>query len=175
MEATKTESTSKNLTKKDDQKIKKVLIICSKGTLQDAYAALIMANGAVMDGIETHVFFTFFGLDAITKDKLDHLHTPTVGNPSLMRHLPTMVAGLPGFEALASTMMKKEMDKLDIPPISEMLEMIVAGGGKLYGCKLAVEMFKLKREDFVDDLVDIITVGEMFELASGDRCHILFV
>ena len=158
-----------------DHKVKKVLIICSKGTLQDVYAALIMANGAVMDGIETHLFFTFFGLDAITKSKLDELHVPTVGNPSMMRHVPTMVAGLPGFEALASTMMKKEMDKLDIPPVSEMLEMIVAGGGKLHGCQLAVDMFKLKRTDFVDDLEDIITVGDMFALANGEDSHIIFV
>lgn len=158
-----------------DTKVKKVLIICSKGTLQDVYAALIMANGAVMDGIETHVFFTFFGLDAITKKKLDELHISTVGNPSLMRHVPTMVAGLPGFESLASNMMKKEMEKLDIPPVSELLEMIVAGGGKLYGCLLAVEMFKLEREDFVDDLDSIITVGDMFALADGDNSHIIFV
>ena len=175
MEATATKSTSTPKIKMENKKVEKVLVICSKGTLQDVYAALIMANGAVMDGIETHVFFTFFGLDAITKEKMDHLHTPTVGNPSLMRHVPTMVAGLPGLEALASTMMKKEMEKLDIPPVSELLEMIVAGGGKLYGCQLAVEMFKLSKDDFVDDLDSIITVGDMFELADGDRSHILFV
>ncbi len=155
--------------------VEKVLIICSKGSLQDVYAALIMANGAVMDGIETHVFFTFFGLDAINKKKLDALHVPTVGNPAMMRAVPTMVAGLPGFESFASTMMKKEMEKLDIPPVSELLEMIVAGGGKLYGCLLAVEMFKLKREDLVDDLDSIITVGDMFGLANGDNSHIIFV
>ncbi len=172
MEATATTSVTR---KEDPHKVKKVLIICSKGSLQDVYAALIMANGAVMDGIETHVFFTFFGLDAIHKEKLDDLHVPTVGNPAMMRRVPTMVAGLPGFEALASTMMKKEMEKLDVPPVSELLEMIVAGGGKLHGCQLAVEMFKLEREDFVDDLEDIITVGDMFALASGEDSHILFV
>ncbi|NND71861.1 MAG: hypothetical protein HKN43_09790 [Rhodothermales bacterium] len=160
---------------KKDNKVKKVLIICSKGTLQDVYAALIMANGAVMDGIEAHVFFTFFGLDAVNKKKLDDLHVATVGNPSMMRAVPTMVAGLPGMETLASTMMKKEMDKLDIPPVSELLEMIVAGGGKLYGCLLAVEMFKLTREDLVDDLDSIITVGDMFALADGENSHIIFV
>lgn len=161
--------------KREDASVRKVLIICSKGRLEDVYAALIMANGAVMEGIETHVFFTFFGLDGINRKTLDRLHTATVGNPSLMRHLPTMLAGLPGMEALASTMMKREMDKLDVPPVSELLEMIVAGGGKLYGCQLAVEMFKLTRDDFVEDLDSIITVGQMFELAAGDRTHILFV
>lgn len=155
--------------------LKKVLIICARGTLEDVYAALIMANGALMEGLEANMFFTFFGLDAITKAKQDQLHTATVGNPAFMRKIPTMIGGLPGFEALASSMMKKEMDKLDIPPVSEFLEMIVAGGGKLYGCKLAVDMFHLTREDFIDDLEDIITVGDMYALAEGDATQIIFV
>jgi len=92
-----------------------------------------------------------------------------------MEKIPTMVAGLPGFDALASSLMRKEMDKLDIPPVSEFLEMIVAGGGKLYGCKLAIDMFKLQREDLVDDLEDIITVGDFYNLAGGDRTHLIFV
>ncbi|HMB92201.1 MAG TPA: DsrE/DsrF/DrsH-like family protein [Rhodothermales bacterium] len=160
---------------KERHPVKKVLVICSKGTLEDVYAALIMANGALMEGIEASLFFTFFGLDALHKEKQDHLHTATVGNPAFMRHLPTMVGGLPGFEAVASTMMRKEMDKLDIPPVSEFLEMIVAGGGKIYGCLLAVEMFKLSREDFIDDLEDIITVGDMYALAEGEGTQIIFI
>ncbi len=86
-----------------------------------------------------------------------------------------MLGGLPGFEGFASFMMRREMEKLDIPPVSEFLEMIVAGGGKLYGCKLATDMFKLKREDFIDDLEDIITVGDFYGLAEGDRTHIIFI
>ncbi|PEN12517.1 hypothetical protein CRI94_13400 [Longibacter salinarum] len=159
----------------DEDSLERVLIISSKGTLEDVYAALIMANGAVMEGIETHLFFTFFGLDAITKKKQDGLHTATVGNPALSRYLPTMVGGLPGFEAMVSKAMKKQMEELDIPPVSEFLEMIVAGGGKIYGCQLAVEMFKLEREDLIDDLEDIITVGEMLKLAGGSRSQAFFV
>ncbi len=155
--------------------LEKVLIIVSKGTLEDVYAGLIMANGALMEGLEANMFFTFFGLAAIQKDKQDHLHTATVGNPAFMEKVPTMVAGLPGFESLASFMMRKEMDKLDIPPVSEFMEMITAGGGKIYGCLLAVEMFKLTREDFIDDLEAIITVGDMYALADGDRTQIIFI
>ncbi len=161
--------------KKVKMPVKKLLIIASKGTMEDVYAALIMANGALMEGIEAHMFFTFFGLDAIHKKKQDHLHTATVGNPSLMRNLPTIISGLPGFEAMVSTMMKKEMEKLDIPPVSEFLEMFTAGGGKLYACKLAAEMFKLDEEDFIDDIEGIITVGDMFELAEGENTQIIFV
>lgn len=159
----------------DKKSLKKVLIICARGTLEDVYAALIMANGALAEGMQASMFFTFFGLDAITKSKADHLHTATVGNPAFMRNLPTMIGGLPGFEALASNMMKKEMDKLDIPPVSEFIEMIEAGGGNIYACKLAADMFHLKMEDFMDEVKDIITVGDMYALAAGEGVQIIFV
>ena len=160
---------------KDKGKLKKVLIICSKGKLEDVYAALVMANGALMEGLEAKMFFTFFGLEAITKKNADSLHTATVGNPAFMPGMPTMVAGLPGFEAFASYMMKKEMDKLDIPPVTEFIEMIDAGGGEIYACKLAADMFHLKKEDFVNEVKDIITVGDMYALAEGEGTQIIFI
>jgi peroxiredoxin family protein len=116
-----------------DDRLERLLVILSKGSMEDAYAALVMANGAVMEGSETHMFFTFFGLDAITKDKQDKLHMPTVGNPALMRNVPTMVVGLPGMEALATKMMRGKMEEHDVPPVSEFLEMVVAGGLGLGG------------------------------------------
>ncbi|MEO9964154.1 MAG: DsrE/DsrF/DrsH-like family protein [Reichenbachiella sp.] len=168
-----TADVKKNIEEK--KPLKKVLVICARGTLEDVYAALIMANGALSEGKEAKMFFTFFGLDAITKAKADHLHTATVGNPAFMRSLPTMVGGLPGFEALASHMMKQEMDKLDIPPVTEFLEMIEAGGGEIYACKLAADMFHIKKEDLVDEVKDIITVGQMYDLAEGDGVQIIYV
>jgi peroxiredoxin family protein len=160
---------------KEKKPVNKVLVICARGTLEDVYAALIMANGALTEGKEAKMFFTFFGLDAITKIKADHLHTATVGNPAFMRGLPTMIGGLPGFEALASSMMKKEMDKLDIPPVTEFIEMIEAGGGEIFACKLAADMFHLTMDDFVPEVKDIITVGKMYELAEGEGSQIIFV
>ncbi len=163
----------------DDKKpLKKVLIIVAKGTIEDVYAGLVMANGAVMEGIETKLFFTFFGLDAITKKKMNNLHTATVGNPSMTMPggipFPTWLGGIPGIEAAVSSMMRKQMEELDIPPVDEFLEMITAGGGEIYACKLAVDMFKLKKEDLIDDLSGIITVGEMYELAAGEQSQIIF-
>ena len=172
MEVKTFETEAKKVEKKP---VEKVCVICSKGALQDVYAALVLANGALMEGIKANMFFTFFGLAAIQKEKQDHLHTATVGNPAFMEKVPTMLAGLPGFEAFASFMMRKEMDKLDIPPVSEFMEMITAGGGKLYGCKLAADMFHLEREDFIDDIEGIITVGDFYNLADGDRTHIIFI
>ena len=160
---------------KNKGKVKKVLIICSKGKLEDVYAALVMANGALMEGIEAKMFFTFFGLEAITKKNADHLHTATVGNPAFMPGMPTMVAGLPGMEAFASYMMRKEMDKLDIPNVTEFIQMIDAGGGEIYACKLAADMFHLKQEDFLDEVKAIITVGDMYALAEGEGTQIIFI
>lgn len=159
--------------KAKDQKVKKMMLILSKATLDNVYACFILANGARMEGIESEIFFTFFGLEAIQKKKLDDLHVATVGNPAM--HIPTLLGGLPGMEALATTMMKKEMDKLDIPPVSEFIEILDASGAKLWACKLAMDMFHLKREDLVDEVSDVITVGDFYEKAAGENTHLMFI
>src|SRR5512136_1411662 len=131
--------------------IKKINIICAKGAIEDVYATLILGNGGVMEGIETNLFFTFFGLDAIIKSRMDKLHTAVVGNPALRLpgglRMPTLLGIIPGMESFTSWMMMGEMAKLDIPPVSEFLDLINAGGGKIYACKIAMDMFKLKKED----------------------------
>jgi len=166
------------MVEKSDKPIKKVCIICAKGSIEDVYATLVLANGAVMEGIEAKLFFTFFGLDAITKKHMDHLHTGVVGNPALRMPggipFPTLLGVIPGVEAGVSAMMKKQMEGLDIPPVSEFLDMITAGGGEVYACRLAVDMFKLKREDLSDHVKGILTVGEFYELAGGDGTQIIF-
>jgi peroxiredoxin family protein len=158
--------------------VKKVNIICSKGAIEDVYAALIMGNGAVMEGIETNIFFTFFGLDAIVKKRMDKLHTAVVGNPALRLpgglRMPTLLGIIPGMESFTSWMMKGQMDKLDVPPVSEFLDLITAGGGKVYACKMTVDMFKMTMEDFCEQVSGIITVGEFYEHAAGEGSHIIF-
>jgi peroxiredoxin family protein len=166
--------------KTDNQEypLKKVCIICAKGAIEDVYAALVMANGAVMEGIEAKLFFTFFGLDAITKKQINRLHTATVGNPAMRMPgglpFPTLLGIIPGVEAGVSAMMKSQMEKLDIPPVKEFMDMIIAGGGEIYACKLAADMFKLKKEDLIDEVTDIITVGQFYEMAGGQGTQIIF-
>src|SRR5438270_10953641 len=99
------------------QTIDKVSIVISKGSLEGVYPGLIMANGARMEGIEADLFFTFFGLDAIRKDRFARLKVATVGNPGL--HMPTLLGALPGFSALATKLMQRQMEKIDIPPVPE--------------------------------------------------------
>jgi peroxiredoxin family protein len=151
----------------EPQPITKVSIIVSKGSLEGIYPALIMANGARMEGIEANVFFTFFGMDAINKARHEAIKVATVGNPGL--HLMTWLGGVPGMSALVTKQMMKQMEKLDIPPIPEFLELISDSGGKLYACKASVEMFGLTKEDFIPQVEDIITVGDFYQMAAGGQ------
>ncbi|HAM11233.1 MAG: hypothetical protein A2X05_04725 [Bacteroidetes bacterium GWE2_41_25] len=166
------------MTTEKNNPIKKVNIICAKGAIEDVYATLVMGNGAVMEGIETNLFFTFFGLDAIVKTRMDKLHTGVIGNPALRLpgglRMPTWMGVIPGMEAFTSWMMKSQMAQLDIPPVSEFLDLITAGGGNIYACKLAMDMFKFKPEDLSEHVSGVLTIGEFYEKAGGEGSQIIF-
>src|SRR5271169_5745447 len=128
-------------------KIEKVSIIISKGSLEGIYPGLIMANGARAEGIEANLFFTFFGLDVVHKGRNEHIKVATVGNPGL--HLATMAGGLPGVSSVMTHYLEHKMEKLDIPPIPEFIEMIADTGAGLYGCKASCDRFGLTRDDLI--------------------------
>jgi peroxiredoxin family protein len=145
--------------------IEKVSIVVSKGSLDGVYPGLIMANGARAEGIEANLFFTFFGLDAIHTKRQKSVKIATVGNPGL--HLPTFVGAIPGVSSLLTRYMNRKMDKLDIPPVPEFVEMIADTGAGLYACKASVDLFGFTHDDFVPQVKDVITVGEFYEIAAG--------
>jgi len=144
---------------------RRVAIIVSKGGMDEVFPALIMANGARQSGIEAFLFFTFYGLDAIIDKKVDHLHVNMAGNPSAP--MPTIVAGLPGMEAVAASMMKRKMAKLDIPTVREMLQILDDSGAQLYGCELAMKMFEVDPAELLPQVKDVITVGDFYDLSEG--------
>jgi peroxiredoxin family protein len=147
--------------------IDKVSIIISRGSLEGVYPGLIMANGARMEGIEANLFFTFFGLDAIHRVRHEHVKVSTVGEPGL--HLATWLGGFPGMSTLVTHQLSKKMEELDIPPIPEFVEMISDSGAGLYACQASVDLFGLGREDFIDQVDGVITVGEFYQLAAGGQ------
>ncbi len=153
------------MTAKDS--IEKVSIIISKGSLEGVYPGLIMANGARMEGIEANLFFTFFGMDAIHRERHEHVKVSAVGNPGL--HLATWVGGEPGMSSTITHQMAKKMEELAIPPIPDFVELISDSGAGLYACKASVDMFDLTKDDFIDQVDDIITVGEFYEKAAGGQ------
>jgi peroxiredoxin family protein len=160
-----------NVIKKD---IRKLSIIASKGSLDMAYPPLILGNAARMSGIETHIFFTFWGLDIITKKKMNHLNVATVGNPSMHPsfHIPTWVGGIPGISAAASWMMNREIAKLDFPPVGEFVQLLLDSGANMYACKMSCDMMGLKTNDFVEG-IPILGAMEFLEISEG--AQLLFV
>ena len=149
----------------DNEPIRKVSIIISKGSLEGVYPGLIMANGARAEGMEANLFFTFFGLDVIHKKRHEHIKLATVGNPGL--HLATWLGGVPGISTVMTHYMEHKIETLDIPSIPEFVEMIADTGAGLYACRASVDLFGLGRDDFIDQVKDIITVGEFYDLAAG--------
>jgi len=156
---------------------RKLCIICSKGTLDMAYPGLVLANAALMEGIDVTMFFTFWGLDIVNKEKMTKLKCTPLGNPSMAMPngmgIPNLVGMLPGMTDMASSMMRKEIEKLDFPPVDEFLEMIHDAGGKMYGCRMAMDMMKLEKEDLFDGIDDVIGAMEFMEMSEG--AQVLFI
>jgi peroxiredoxin family protein len=154
-----------------EERTRKLAIICSKGSLDMAYPALVLANAGRMMGIEVDLFFTFWGMDIIAKSKVDHLKVVPVGNPAM--HMPQMIGGFPGMTDLATSMMKKEIEKLDMPPVPEFLEMIHDAGAGIYACRMAADMMHLEEDDLVDEVDGILGAMEFLEMAED--AQLLFI
>ncbi|MEZ4337645.1 MAG: DsrE/DsrF/DrsH-like family protein [Sandaracinaceae bacterium] len=150
---------------------RKIALICAKSGLDESYPVLIMANAARMTGMDVSIFFTFYGLDVVTKSKVDKLWVNMVGNPSTP--MPPFLMGLPGMEVMATSMMKKKMNELELPGPHEMIEMLADAGCKMYGCELAMRMFNRTQEDLLPQVESIITATDFFEMAEG--AQIVFV
>jgi peroxiredoxin family protein len=155
----------------DNNGNRKLSIICSKGTLDMAYPGLVLANAALMEGIDVNIFFTFWGLDIVNKKTMNHLKATPLGNPSM--HMPNIVGVLPGITNMATMMMKKEIARLDFPPVGEFLEMIHDAGGHLYGCKMAMDMMHLEKEDLYEGIDEVIGAMEFMEISDGGQ--IIFI
>lgn len=160
-------------------KPRKLSLIASKGSLDMAYPPLILANAARMSGIEAHLFFTFWGLDIITKSKLKNLKVATVGNPAFSfapyapnMHMPTLLGTLPGMASAATWMMNREIAKLDFPPVDEFVQMVQDAGACVYGCKMSMDMMGLTGEDLVDG-AQVLGAMEFLDISDGGQ--VIFV
>lgn len=162
---------------------REIAFICSKGNLDMAYPALVMGWAALGNGIDVTIFFTFWGLDLINKNRVDHLQVAPVANTSMKMSMmgidsgnlgiPQMMGVLPGMTAFATKLMKDKMDKLQVPPVREYLQMLVDAGAELYACKMSVDMMELTMDDFVDGVIDIVTAGDFMDMTEG--AQVIFI
>jgi peroxiredoxin family protein len=156
---------------------RKIAIICSKGNLDMAYPGLIIANSALGEGVETHLFFTFWGFDMITKSRMRGLQFSPVGNTAMHPvgdvHIPQALTPLPGMTAMATHMLKMQIAELGVPEVPEFLDQIVAAGGHLWACRMSADMNKLTEADLRDDVDGIISAAQFIELTNG--AQLLFI
>ena len=155
----------------DESTDRKLAIICSKGTLDMAYPGLIIANAALGEGVEVHLFFTFWGFDMINKKTMHDLKFTPVGNTAA--HMPQGLGGLPGITHMATSRLKKSMAELDVPEVPEFLEQIVASGGHLWACRLSADMNHLTEEDLYEEVEGVISASDFIELTHG--AQLLFI
>ena len=155
----------------DEATERKLAIICSKGNLDMAYPALVMANAALGEGIETHLFFTFWGFDMVNKKTMGHLKFTMLGNTAT--HMPQGLGGLPGMTAMATKQMKKSIAEVGVPEVPEFLEQIVDSGGHLWGCRMSADMQHLEPEDLYEGVEGVISAADFIELTDG--AQLLFI
>ena len=152
-----------------DDEERKIAFVCSKGTLDMAYPALIMANGALEQGVETHIFFTFWGMDMINKKTTGDLKFTPVGNTvaTHQAHMPMIFTAFPGVASLATSQMKKQMEALDIPDVPTFLSHLSDMGCQMWACKMSVDMFDLDEDGMIDEIDGILNVSDFIEIIDG--------
>jgi peroxiredoxin family protein len=161
-----------------DEVQRKICFICSKGNLDMAYPALIMANGALTEGVEVDIFFTFWGLDMINQDTVDKLQFTMLGNtamhmPGSSAHLPQGLAGLPGMTAFSTRMLKKQIAAQQVPDVREFITLLHDMGARLWACKMSADMGGLEKDDLLDEVEGIINVNEFIELSED--AQVIFI
>lgn len=158
---------------------KRMSLIVTKGTLDWAYPPFILATTAASMGIETTMFFTFYGLQLLKKD-LDHLQISTLGNPGMEMPMmgmhitmPNLVSAIPGVDAMCTAMMKKLIKKKGIASIPELRESAIEAEVQLIGCSMTMDLFEWGKEDLIEG-IDIGGAATYIEVAT--KCEInLFI
>ena len=131
-----------------------------------AYPPLMLATTAAAMGMEVHLYFTFWGMNMITKKTINSLKISPVGNPALP--MPNILGMIPGMSSMVTSMMQKKMTKMKMPSIREMIATAKEGGVKFHACSPSMNMMGLKREDLIPEVDDIIGATTYLDLASED-------
>ena len=159
---------------KESRRKRLAIAVVSKGTIETAYAALILATTAAAMEMEVGVYFSFFGLNILKKGNQDSLKVVPLGNPAMPVAMPNIVSVLPGMTALATLMMKREIKKKKIATIPELMQIALETGVKLWPCQMAMDMFNLKKDDLIDGLPDPVGAATFLEYA-GEADITLFI
>jgi peroxiredoxin family protein len=162
------------MAEREANKTPSMTIIATKGTLDMAYPPFILASTASALGWDVSIFFTFYGLNLLKKD-LDLKVTP-LGNPAMPMKLPSgqsipmptsVMALMPGFENMASGMMKKTLNNKGVASIEELRELCIEADVKLIACQMTVDLFDYGKEEFLDDVTEWVGAASFLPRAMN--------
>lgn len=163
------------LAMKKDPAARKACFIASKGTLDWAYPPLILSTAAAAAGVESSIFFTFYGLNIIQKDFDARLRVSPVANPAMPMpvRMPDILTALPGMTWMATRMMKSMFRKKGVATIRELLDVARESGVRLIACQMTMEVFGYRQEDFIEG---VEFGGAAAFLSEARKAHItLFI
>ena len=148
---------------------KRLTIIATKGTLDWAYPPFILASTAAALGYQVTMFFTFYGLQLLKKEL--NLKVSPLGNPGMPMPMgmnswfPVLGTAIPGMETMMTRMMKNTIKSKGVATIEELRDLCLEADAKLIGCQMTIDLFDMKREDFIDN-IDIGWAATYFEHAG---------
>lgn len=155
MDATTTRETEASV--EDLPQPKRLALIVSKGTLDQAYPPLVMATTAASMGWDVAIFFTFYGLDIVHKERMPKLSVSPIGNPAMpppMKripvHIPTLIGALPGMKSAATKMMRSWISDANLASIPELLEIANELGIRMYACNTTLNVMGVERKDLIE-------------------------
>ena len=156
---------AEEMEKHEDNKIPAMTIIATKGTMDMAYPPFILASTAAALGWNVSIFFTFYGLELLKKDL--QLKVSPLGNPAMPMKMPfgapwfrdiewkmpnLVMAGIPGFENLATGLMEKTLQQKGVAPIEELRQLCIESDVRLIACQMTMDLFGWKKEEFIDEV-----------------------
>lgn len=145
---------------------KKLAIIASKGTLDQAYPPLLLATVAAALDWEVGIFFTFYGLNLINKKKYKKMKVSSVGNPGQPIGVPNILGMLPGMTGMATKMMKSWMKKQNVATYPDLLEAAIESDVKLFGCQMTMDVFGMTKNDLIPEVTDCLGAAGFLDFAS---------
>ncbi len=149
-----------------ENKQKRMAIIASKGTLDMAYPPLILATTAIAMDMEAGIFFTFYGLNIVRKSTINSLKVPPLANPAMPIPMPNILGVLPGMTSMATMMMKSWMGKAKVATISELIQIAIDGGVKMWVCQMAMEVMGIENSDIIDGIEEPVGAATFLDYAA---------
>jgi peroxiredoxin family protein len=174
----------KKLEEIDAARTPSMAIIATKGTLDWAYPPFILASTAAALGWDTKIFFTFYGL-LLLKKELPCEVSP-LGNPAMPMKMPfgpkwfqdfewpmpnLIMAGIPGFEKVATGLMKKTFKNKGVATIEELRELCIEAEVEMVACQMTVDVFGFDNNEFIPEVTDYVGATSFLPIAQkSDVC-----